>query len=658
MRRTSFSAGLSIFALMAALAGPASAQQDPRKDATAATRAANDALLNQLPFSDISDFANARKGQIAPLPAEMIRGQSGNAIWNPQQYGFITEGAAAPATVNPSLWRQSQLINISGLFEVTDGIYQVRNLDLSNMTIIEGAEGITIVDPLISAETAKVGLDLYRQHRGQKPVKAVIYTHSHVDHYGGVRGVVDEADVTSGKVKIYAPHGFLDAAVAENVMAGTAMSRRASYMYGNLLPPDPKGQVGAGLGTTTSAGTVTLIPPTDIITETGQKETIDGLTYEFLMAPGSEAPSEMLWFIEEKKALETAEDATHTLHNTYSLRGAKIREPLPWSKYLNQALTMWGDKVEVMFAQHHWPTWGNTEVVEHLQKQRDLYRYINDETLRMANQGKTMREIAEEVALPESLATFWANRGYYGSLYHDVAATYVLYLGWFDGNPATLHELPPVDASKRYVEFMGGADAVLAKAKESYDKGDFRWVAEVVNHVVFADPDNKAARNLQADALEQLGYQAESGPWRNFYLTGAKELREGVKQLPTPNTASPDTVRAMTPELFFDYLGVRLNPAKAGDAKAVLNFDFGDTGKYLIELENGVLNHTADRQAPNADATVTLSRDTLNDIILQETKLGDAIASGAVKVDGSRAKLEEVVSYLDNFEFWFNIVTP
>ena len=357
-------------------------------------------------------------------------------------------------------------------------------------------------------------------------MKAVIYTHSHVDHYGGVRGVVSEEDVASGAVKIYAPEGFLEAAVAENVFAGTAMSRRASYMYGNLLKPDPKGQVGAGLGTTTSAGTVTLIPPTNIISETGHKETIDGLTYEFLMAPGSEAPAEMLWYIEEKKAISAAEDATHTLHNTYSLRGAKIREPLPWSKYLNEALTMWGDEAEVIFAQHHWPTWGNDQVVELLEKQRDLYRYINDETLRMVNQGMTMREIAEAFKLPDSLDKYWANRGYYGSIYHDVAATYVLYLGWFDGNPSTLHELPPVEGSKKYVEFMGGADAVMEKARQSFEKGEYRWVAEVMNHVVFADPDNQAAKNLTADALEQLGYQAESGPWRNFYLTGAQELAQ------------------------------------------------------------------------------------------------------------------------------------
>jgi len=642
----------------ASLLHPALAQdQDARNDATEATKQANSALLRQLPFNDNSDFDDANRGFLAPLPSQTITGSAGNLIWNPQQYSFIRE-PGAPDTVNPSLWRQSRLINISGLFQVTDGIYQVRNQDLSNMTIIEGSEGITIVDPLVSAETAKVALELYYSQRPRKPVKAVIYTHSHVDHYGGVRGVVSENDVKSGNVKIYAPEGFLEAAVAENVMAGTAMSRRASYMYGNLLKPDPKGQVGAGLGTTTSAGTVTLIAPTNIIKETGQKEKIDGLTYEFLMAPGSEAPSEMMWFIEEKKAMESAEDATHTLHNTYSLRGAKIREPLPWSKYLNQALVMWGDKIEVIFAQHHWPTWSNDKAVAHLKSQRDLYRFINDQTLRMVNHGMTMREIADNFKMPDSLANVWANRGYYGSVYHDVAATYVLYLGWFDGNPATLHELPPVQASKNYVEFMGGADEVLKKAKAAYDKGEYRWVAQVVHHVVFADPGNQAAKNLEADALEQLGYQAESGPWRNFYLTGAQELRNGIAKLPTPNTASPDTVRAMSADLFFDYLGVRLNSQKAGNARARLNFDFGQDGKYFVELENGVLNHTANMKVDNADATVTLSRETLNNIVLHQTQFDDAVSSGGVRINGDQVKLRDLVSYLDNFEFWFPIVTP
>jgi len=547
------------------------------KDATAATQQANNALFNQLPFSDNTDFTNAHKGFIAPLPQDIIKGEQGNTVWDPQQYAFIKEGDKAPDSVNPSLWRQSQLINISGLFEVTEGVYQIRNLDLSNMTIIEGKEGITVVDPLVSAETAKVGMDLYYKNRGNKPVVAVIYTHSHVDHYGGVRGVVDEADVKSGKVKVYAPAGFMEAAVAENM----------------------------------------------------------------------------------KKLIESAEDVTHTLHNTYSLRGAKIREPLPWSKYINQAIVRWGDKAEIIMAQHHWPTWGNDNVVNLLKSQRDLYRYINDQTLRMANEGLTRDEIAANFKLPNSLANTWANRGYYGSVSHDVKATYVLYLGWFDGNPATLDELPPEEAAKKFVDYMGGADAILSKAKTDFDQGNYRWVAQVVSKVVFADPNNQAARNLEADALEQLGYQAESGPWRNFYLTGAQELRNGVVKGPTPNTASPDTVRAMTPEMFFDYLAVHINGEKAADAKSVFNIDLGsDGGKYKLELENGVLNHTANAEAKDADATVTLNRDTLNKIILKEVTLKQAQDNGDIKVTGDAAKLDAMLGYMDKFEFWFNIVTP
>ncbi|WP_213959829.1 alkyl sulfatase dimerization domain-containing protein [Variovorax sp. dw_954] len=633
--------------------------QDQPKLATDATKAANAKLLQDLPFNDNTSFEAAHKGFIAPLPQSVLTGPNGNQIWDPTKYGFIKEGQPAPDTVNPSLWRQSQLINISGLFKVADGIYQVRNYDLSNMTIVEGKTGITVMDPLVSSETAKAALDLYFQNRPKKPVVAVIYTHSHVDHYGGVRGVINEADVKSGKVKIYAPLGFLDAAVAENVMAGTAMSRRASYMYGNLLPPSPTGQIGAGLGTTTSAGTVTLIPPTDIIGKTGDTRTIDGLTYVFLYAPGSEAPAEFLFYIKEKKALNAAEDSAHTLHNTYSLRGAKIREPLPWSKYLNQAMSMWGSDVQVMYGMHHWPVFGNKQVNDHLAQQRDMYRYINDETLRMANKGMTMTEIAEQFKMPKAIAANFSNRGYYGSVNHNVKATYVLYLGWFIGNPATLNELPPDETGKRYVDMMGGADNLLKKAKEYYDKGDYRFVAQVVNNLVFADPNNQAAKNLQADALEQLGYQAESGPWRNFYLTGAKELREGVKKLPTPDTASPDTVRAMNMELFFDYLAMRLDGVKADGKTIRINLDFTDLKKkYALEMENGVLNHTEGRVLNNADTSLTLTRDTINKIMLKETTLKDAIASGAVKVQGNEGKLGELVSYLDNFDFWFPIVTP
>lgn len=633
--------------------------QEGAKDATAQTKNVNDALYGQLPFTDKTDFMNAHKGFIAPLPSELIKGKQGNVVWDPQQYAFIKEGEKAPDTVNPSLWRQSQLINIGGLFQVTDGVYQIRNLDLSNMTIMEGKEGITVIDPLVSAETAKVGMDLYYKNRGKRPVVAVIYTHSHVDHYGGVRGVIDEADVKSGKVKVYAPAGFMKEAVSENIMAGNAMSRRASYMYGNLLKPDAKGQVGAGLGTTTSAGTVTLIEPTNYITHTGQKEVIDGLTYDFMMAPGSEAPSEMLWYVEEKGMIEAAEDVTHTLHNTYSLRGAKIRDPLAWSKYINDVIGRWGGKANIIIAQHHWPTWGNENVVKLMKSQRDMYRYINDQTLRMANQGLTRDEIAANFKLPSGLEKSWASRGYYGSVSHDVKATYVFYLGWFNGNPATLNELPPVDAAKKYVDYMGGADAIMQKAKTDYAQGNYRWVAQVTNNIVFADPSNKEARNLEADALEQMGYQAESGPWRNFYLTGAQELRNGVVKGATPNTASPDTVKAMSPEMFFDYLAVHINGEKAANAQAVFNVDLGaDGGKYKLELENGVLNHSADAQASNADASITLNRATLNKIILKEESLKQAEEKGDVQISGNHAKLDEFLGYLDSFDFWFNIVTP
>jgi len=638
--------------------GTSNAQQKAN-EATDATKAANAALLKQLPFDDNTAFELAHKGFIAPLPAEQIKGKAGNLIWDPQKYAFIKEGSAAPDSVNPSLWRQSQLINISGLFEVTDGIYQIRNQDLSNMTIVEGKKGIAIFDPMISAETAKVGLDLYYEHRGKKPVIAVVYTHSHVDHYGGVRGVTTQADVDSGKTKIYAPIHFLDHAVAENVMAGTAMSRRASYMYGNLLPPSATGQVGAGLGTTTSAGTVTLIPPTDIISKTGETRVIDGLTYEFLWAPGTEAPTEMLFYIKEKKALNAAEDATHTLHNTYSLRGAKIREPLPWSKFLNQALDMWGGDVDVLFAMHHWPVWGNEAIVHHLKLQRDMYRYINDETLRLANQGYTMIEIAEMFDMPDAIENHFSNRGYYGSINHNVKATYVLYLGWFIGNPATLHELTPVDASKRYVEMMGGVDAIVNKAKSYYEKGEYRWVAQVVNHAVFADPTHKAARNLQADALEQLGYQAENGTWRDFYLSAAKELRDGVEVLLTPNTASPDSVRAMSVPMFLDYLGVLLKGPDAADKHLVFNLTFTDVGeRYALEVRNGVLNYRADVAADNPDATLTTTKSSLYAIVLGDATLTDLLQDGTVNIEGDGTAFTTFVELLDSFELWFNIATP
>lgn len=437
------------------------------------------------------------------------------------------------------------------------------------------------------------------------------------------------------------------------------MSRRATYMYGNQLPPDPKGQVGTGLGMTTSFGTVTLLPPTDVITQTGQRMTIAGLNFEFMLAPDTEAPAEMHWFIEQFKAVTAAENCCHTLHNTYTIRGAHIRDPLAWSKYLNQTIQRWGKKAEVMYGMHHWPVWGNKRVREMLEKGRDAYRYINDQTLRLANQGYTPTEIAEMLEFPTDLAQHWALRGYYGTLNHNVKATYVHYLGWFDGNPATLHPLPPEEGSQKYVAYMGGAEAVLHKAREAFDNGEYRWVAEVVNHVVFADPHNQSARDLQADALEQLGYQAESGPWRNFYLTGAKELREGVKQLPTPNTASPDTVKAMTLDLLLDSLGTRLNGPRAAGKTITVNLRLSDTQETcVLVLTNSALNHMLGEQVADADATLTLSRSTLNKIIMGETSMKREIDAGEASVQGKREAFHEMFSLLDSFEFWFNIVTP
>jgi alkyl sulfatase BDS1-like metallo-beta-lactamase superfamily hydrolase len=630
------------------------------KAATDATKAANHELLAALPFADRQDFEDADRGFIAPLPdAGVIKADDGQVVWDASRFGFITDDADAPETVNPSLWRQSQLVVRGGLYQVVDRLYQVRNADLSNLTIVEGDSGLIVFDPLISVETARASMELYFQHRPRKPVVAVVHSHSHVDHYGGVRGVVDEEDVKAGKVMIIAPIGFLEAAVAENVLAGNVMSRRASYMYGNLLEPSSTGQVGAGLGMTTSSGTVTLIPPTHHVTETGQTMTIDGLEFEFLLAPDTEAPAEMHWYIAELRAVSAAENCCHTLHNTYSMRGTSCRDPQAWSKYLNQTIDMWADKSDVMYGMHHWPVWGSDRVREMMGMARDGYRYINDQTLRLANHGHGPVEIAEMVEFPPELASHWAMRGYYGSVNHNVKATYTKYLGWFDGNPATLHTLPPEQAAAKYVEMMGGPDKVVEAATKAFEDGEYRWVAEVVKHVVFAHPDHQAGRELLADAFEQMGYQAESGPWRNFYLSGAKELRDGVQPFATPSTASPDTIKVMSLDLFFDYLGVRLNGPNAAGKKITINVTITDTQETgVLFLANGSLNHSLDRHDTEPDATLTLTREALNNIILGTASLERQVKDGAIQADGDLGALRDLVSLLDTFEFWFNIVTP
>jgi alkyl sulfatase BDS1-like metallo-beta-lactamase superfamily hydrolase len=629
------------------------------KGASEATKQANGRVRQALPFSDTQDFADAKKGFLGTWAEPTIKNAKGQPVWDFGSFSFLKE--EAPAEVNPSLWRIAQLNALHGLFQVTDAIFQVRGFDLSVTSFIEGKNGVVVVDPLLTKETAAAALTLYRKHRGSKPIVAVIYTHSHVDHFGGVRGMVDEKDVSAGKVKILAPEGFMKHAVSENVFAGNAMSRRATYMYGPLLPKGPTGTVDAGLGKTTSTGEVTLIPPTDTISKTGQKMRLGGLEFVFFMAPDTEAPSEMLFYIPEYKALCTAEDVTHTLHNLYTLRGAQVRDPLVWSGYLQEVLSLWGKDVQVAFASHHWPTWGNESVTKLIRSQRDVYKYLHDQTLHLANSGQTMLEIAETLKLPPALANVWANRDYYGTVSHNVKAVYQRYLGWFDGNPSHLHALPPEQAAKKYVEFMGGTDAVLQKAKGSFDAGDYRWAAQVLNHVVFASPNNDTARLLLADTLEQLGYQAESGPWRGFYLTGAMELRQGVKSLPAPDTASADVIGGMTPEMFLDFLAVRLDAAKASGKKVSFALVIADGNKqqeFAITLENSVLSYVAGKPRTPADSTLTLDKQTFSALGGGKLKLADAIQQGKAKVAGDQKKLDELMGLFDTFDFWFPIVTP
>ncbi|RFU48725.1 alkyl/aryl-sulfatase [Paraburkholderia sp. DHOC27] len=633
------------------------------KPPTQATREANAVYANQLSFSDTQDFQDATRGLIATLPDPgIIPSSKGGAAWDLNQFAFISGGPEnnAPDSVNPSLWRNAKLNMNHGLFQVVDGIWQVRGYDLSVMSIIRGDTGWIVIDPLMTEDASVVvWKQLVVPHLGERPITHVIYTHSHADHYGGIRGIIDEADLKAGKVKIYAPAGFTEAAVGENVIAGNAMSRRAAYMYGNLLPRNTTGVVDGGLGKTTSIGAITMLVPTDFATSTGQKLTLDGVDMTIIMAPESEAPAEFMFYLPKFKAFCAAEDATHTLHNLYTLRGAKVRDALLWSKYLQAAIDMFGGEMEVLFASHYWPTWGNERIVAFLRAQRDMYRYLHDQTMRLANTGYTPLEIAESLRLPDSLAKQWYCRSYYGTVFHDLVAQYNLRLGFFDGVPANLHRLPPVENGKRYVEFMGGSAAVLQKAQAYYDKGEYRWVAEVVNHVVFADPQNVSARHLLADTYEQLGYQAESAPWRNFYLTGAMELRNGVHKVPFGSSQSPDTIKAMPLEMFLDYQGVRLNGDRAAGKSITFNFIMTDTNeRYLVGVENSALHYSKGKTSDTADASVTMTRADLNEVMMGNTSMEKLVMGGKAKISGSAPKLGEFVSWLDNFDFWFNIVTP
>lgn len=647
---------LSLLFSNSILAETAGSQAEP----STTTLEINKTFAATLPFNDTNDFIAAQKGLIARPSSLIIKGEKGNLVWDLSPYlSFEGLNTPAPDTVNPSLWRQAQLNSLYGLYEVTDGVYQVRGYDISNMTIIRGKTGYIVVDPLVSTETAKAALALFYQYFPKKPIIAVIYTHSHIDHFGGVRGIISTKQVENKQVEIIAPKGFMSAAISENVLAGNMMSRRAMYMYGILLPKTATGQVDTGLGKSTSVGTNTLIPPTVTITHTGQTLQIDGLTFVFQYTPGTEAPSEMNFYIPQYKALCMAENTSRTMHNLYTLRGAQVRDAQAWSKDITESIKLFGNKTNVIFAGHGWPTWGQAEGIDYLKKQRDVYKYIHDQTLRLANEGFTMNEIASMVKLPPALQQVWSDRGYYGSVSHNVKAVYQKYIGWYDGNPAHLNPLPPIDESKKMVEYMGGEEAVMKKAQKDYDAGNYRWVAEVMNYVVFANPSNQVAKDLEASAFEQLAYQSENATWRNIYLTGAQELRLGMKPFAAPDTASADIIRAMPLNMVFDYLAIRLNGPKANGKHFSLNLIFPDIHqRYNLQLENSVLNYYENVGDTKADVTITMDKKVLDDLTLGKITVKQAVNEGEIKIKGNTQELGDLFALFDKFNVWFNIVTP
>jgi alkyl sulfatase BDS1-like metallo-beta-lactamase superfamily hydrolase len=605
-----------------------------------------------LPFGDTADFEAAGRGLI-DAGDPVVRNEAGQVVWDNGSYSSFLAGDA-PGTVHPSLWRQSTLVAKQGLFEVTDGIYQLRGYDLSNMSVIEGDTGIIVIDPLISTETAAAALALYRKHRGDRPVVAVIHTHSHVDHFGGVKGVVSQDDVDAGRVQIIAPEGFVEHAIAENVYAGTAMGRRAGYMYGAALARGPQGGVGAGLGQTTSTGTITMVDPTVTITTTGQELTVDGVRMVFQMAPGTEAPAEMHFYFPDKRALCMAENATHTLHNLLTLRGALVRDPHVWSQYLTEAIELFAGRSDVVFASHHWPTWGTENIIEFLTIQRDLYAYLHDQTLRLLNRGYTGPEIAEMMELPPTLERSWHTHGYYGSVSHNVKAIYQRYMGWYDGNPARLWQHPPQEKARRYVEFMGGADEVVAKARRSFDAGDLRWAAEVLDHVMFAEPGHAEAKSLLADVFTQLGYGAENGTWRCEFLSAAMELRTGNFGTPAA-TASADIVSHLSPEMLFDAIAVQVDGPKAWDLDLAIRWDLPDHGaSYRTTLHNGVLTYVKDNDKP---VGLTLTAPAVALLALAQGDV-EAARNRGLTTSGDESQLASLFSVLQPGDPSFNIIEP
>lgn len=637
--------------------GPAGAQP-----ATEATRACNHTQRRLLPLADTQSFDDARRGFIADIPALAITQPSGAPVWNLKTYGFLAE-EEAPDSVHPGLWRHARVNMVTGLFKVCERMYQVRGLDISNMTIIEGDTGLILIDPLISTEVARAALELYFAHRPRREVKAVIYSHSHADHFGGVRGVVDEADVQAGRVQIIAPLGFMEDAISENVTAGNAMARRALYQFGPLLPKGIRGQVDAGLGKTTSSGSVTLIPPTVVISNEVETHCIDGIDCVFELTPGAEAPSEMIIHHPQLRVLNMTEITSHNFHNLLPLRGAQVRDSLAWARYLGRALERYGSHSDILIAQHHWPVWGGAAIDRFLRNQRDLYKFVHDQTLRLMNHGLLASEIAERLQLPRSLQDDWACHGFYGTVKHNVKAIVQRYLGAYDGNPAHLDPLPPVQAARKTLQYMGGADAVLARARGDFGAGEYRWVAQVCAMVAHAgrpgDAAVQAASALGALALEQLGYQAESATWRNAYLQAVMELRHGVPQLPRAGGVVRDVLRALPLGLFLDHLAMRLDAARIDGLALRIGWCITDTGEQaLLSLENSALTHRLGVPVDGADAQVQLTRAVMDDISVQKLGYADAVQGGQMQVLGQRDAVLQMLAALDSFDRMFAVVGP
>lgn len=623
--------------------------------ATEHTIRANEAVTKELNFNDRQDFEDARRGFIATIDAPAVMTEEGKVSYSLEGWDFLKNDA--PQTANPSLWRQSQLNRFNGLFEVIpDKIYQVRGFDIANMTFIRSDNGWIIIDVTTTNAAAKAGYDLVKKHVADLPVQAVIFTHPHGDHYGGIEAIREGS--SKKDFDIIAPEGFMYAAQNENVLAGVAMTRRATYMYGLQLEPGATGSLGSGLGQAMSTGSKGIARPTIEIGATGERHTVDGVEMEFVYVLDTEAPVEIMIWFPQMKAFCTAEDMTHNMHNLQTLRGAKVRNGLLWSKAVDTAIERYGDQVEVSFATHHWPTWGNERIVAYWEAQRDMYRYLHDQTLHMANRGLTPAEIAEEMRLPSSLASQFHCRGYYGTLSHNVKSQYDLYFGWFDGNPAHLNPLPPTELGAKYVEAIGGAEKVLELARASYAKGDYRWVATLLDNLVFAEPQNMEARRLLADTYTQLGYQAESGPWRNFYLTGARDLLK--TDVPyTSRLINDGVLEQMDMEMLLDYCAIQLDGDKAADKKAVINVCFTDTKDNVsLLLMNGVLNHRMNRQEKDADLTLKIAKMDFVKLFFGQTDVKTLRKANKIEISGDENVIDTLRSCFEPADPNFKIVLP